>query len=1095
MNNNASSSDIRDRIRAAVAHLDHVLPGQASIKDFVHHNTLHGYQHLDFPEALKQAYELTGNYGYQPADQYRAYYAQGRITQTDLDAVLDADIELQAGEHIAEFGGRALTRREVYRAALLHDFNPVTGCQLNWHIEELRVLEQFQSDVPEPVRQQTAAGRDEAEAVRDLWQACLEKLGLEYFLLHPEELLDLSPQLGEDMVRRQAGNEVEREGLEERFEEAPALRKLRLEANSVLGALLARVGGTITLRGLLTALTSRDILKDLRPLLLRHLASYLDQGLASWHHPQRAQGFYAAWKNSAQADLGRFLEALPEYEETLAALPDEPLETVMEELRRLRLPEARWTEYLEQLALELPGWSGMVNWLSQRPGYADLPQVEMLDYLAVRLVLERLFARRACRDRWGVDANLDALDTYFRAHYAQFLVRHALYTSRLPEYLIDQAQHLANRSSLNPAEDQEWLRVAQLIQSWRASPAADKAEGYTVYRGGWRLFRLCQHLGLSGMQVRELDAVQIQSLFDCLSALDAQRSGFIWLRAYERHYRDRLFQALAANHGRGRNFRGAQARARAQIVFCMDEREEAIRRHLEEEYPDTETFGAAGFFGVPINWRGLDDTTVTPLCPVVVVPSHEVREQAKPEAAQLSHNHAARRRRRLQMKNWLHHEVRRNVFSSALTIAAAAPVALATLAGKMLLPLETGRWQEALRRRFDLEVPTDIHFGAAADAPEATPDNPRLGFTDVEQAQKVEGFLRIIGLTSDFAPLAVMMGHGSGSKNNPHLAAYDCGACSGRHGGPNARTFAAMANRPEIRERLRANGIDIPADTWFLGAEHNTCDEVVIWYDLDAVPQNLHADLAELKKRMDYACHASAHERCRRLASAPRDPDHVSALHHIAGRAHDFSQARPELGHATNAAAFIGRRSISRGAFLDRRVFLISYDPTQDPEGKIVEAILLAAGPVGAGINLEYYFSTINNERYGCGTKIVHNVTGFFGVMEGTASDLRTGLPRQMIEIHEAMRLQVVVEAKTEILTEIYLRQPPLQELVGKGWLLLNAKDPDSGEIHVFEPARGWVKWEPKAETLPKVQRSPEWYRGHSGPLWPTLVAVPGEAA
>ena len=169
-------------------------------------------------------------------------------------------------------------------------------------------------------------------------------------------------------------------------------------------------------------------------------------------------------------------------------------------------------------------------------------------------------------------------------------------------------------------------------------------------------------------------------------------------------------------------------------------------------------------------------------------------------------------------------------------------------------------------------------------------------------------------------------------------------------------------------------------------------------------------------------------------------------------RANDFSQARPELGHATNAAAFIGRRSMSQGAFFDRRVFLISYDPNQDPEGTVLEAILLAAGPVGAGINLEYYFSTVNNERYGCGTKITHNVTGLFGIMEGTSSDLRTGLPKQMIEIHEAMRLQVVVEASIEVLTRIYQRQPPLQELIGNGWLLLSAKDPDSGAIHVFTP-------------------------------------------
>ena len=103
---------------------------------------------------------------------------------------------------------------------------------------------------------------------------------------------------------------------------------------------------------------------------------------------------------------------------------------------------------------------------------------------------------------------------------------------------------------------------------------------------------------------------------------------------------------------------------------------------------------------------------------------------------------------------------------------------------------------------------------------------------------------------------------------------------------------------------------------------------------------------------------------------------------------------------------------------------------------------------MGAGISLEYYFSTVDNERYGASSKITHNVAGFFGVMDGAGSDLRTGLPRQMIEIHEAMRLLVIVEAKTRVLTAIYERQPPLQELIGNGWLLLAAKDPDHSVFH-----------------------------------------------
>jgi uncharacterized protein YbcC (UPF0753/DUF2309 family) len=139
---------------------------------------------------------------------------------------------------------------------------------------------------------------------------------------------------------------------------------------------------------------------------------------------------------------------------------------------------------------------------------------------------------------------------------------------------------------------------------------------------------------------------------------------------------------------------------------------------------------------------------------------------------------------------------------------------------------------------------------------------------------------------------------------------------------------------------------------------------------------------------------------------------------------------------------------MSRGLFLDRRVFLISYDPTTKPkeeaEGQILESILLATAPVGAGIALEYYFSTVDNERFGCGSKITHNITGLFGVMEGADSDLRTGLPWQMVEIHEPMRLLVVVEQTPAVLTAILNRQPPLQELINNGWIILASKNPST---------------------------------------------------
>ena len=143
---------------------------------------------------------------------------------------------------------------------------------------------------------------------------------------------------------------------------------------------------------------------------------------------------------------------------------------------------------------------------------------------------------------------------------------------------------------------------------------------------------------------------------------------------------------------------------------------------------------------------------------------------------------------------------------------------------------------------------------------------------------------------------------------------------------------------------------------------------------------------------------------------------------------------------------------------------------------------------MGAGINLEYYFSTINNERFGCGTKIPHNITGLFAVMEGASSDLRTGLPKQMVEIHEAMRLQIIVEAKTSVLEQIYARQPSLSELIGGGWVHLSAKDPDSEAIFVFERGVGFVRWQAEKHDLPVYEKSSDYYQNHNEPLSPVLI-------
>ena len=1078
------TGSLSNRLQHLLEHLEHVLPGQASIRDFVHHNTLHGFQHLPFPEALKAAHEITGNYGYLSAAAFRQHYRSGRIQQADLDAVLTADATLDATAPLFATGEQILTRADVYRTVLTCGLTPVTPHQFVWQIEEEHALERFQADVPETARARllaraTQAGQEnEAAAIGDLWQACMQVLGLQHYLLHAEELNSFTPAQASRLFANTLNTE----------------EQVQQHARQLLDNLIAKVGKSLTLRGLLKSLLGVDIMDDIRPVLLRSVSLWLDQGLASWHEQQPDAGFYANWKQSAHLDWGSVLLGLDDWHEHLDSLPDEASACIEAELRRMGIPEADWMDYLERLALELPGWSGMFLWRHLRPGYAGRPQrIDMLDYLAVRLVLEHAFARNLCRSHWLIDASLPVIRGRFRRHTAEFMVRHYTFGHNLPEYLLNQARQMLARSRPGVYEDSDWLQLAHMIWTWSHSPLMNPERGIQPHDHGWRLFRLMQHLGVDGNSLRTLETGSIQRILDCSSALDEEHSGYLWLQAYERHYREQVLAALTANHQRGTwAERAPGQRPAAQLIFCMDDREEGFRRHLEELNPAIETLGAAAFFNIPMNWQGLDDIEATKLCPLPVTPVHIVHETAATEQMQQQALHTRRHARRLRVREALHQLTRTSLLQGTLTSLLAAPGALAVLLGKAFAPRQMASFSGHWRAQIDQTPTTRVQFNATSTDPQRSAQHNQQGFTDQEQAELVGNFLHAHGLNVGFAPLVVMLGHYSSNQNNPHQAAYGCGACSGRYSGPNARVFAAMANRPEVRDLLRARQIDIPDDCWFMGAEHDTCNEAIRWTDTDLLPAHLHETFISLQADLKLAGQHSAHERCRKLASAPPQPSLQQAIKHVAGRAVDYSQSRPELGHATNATALIGRRHFSQGSFFDRRAFLVSYDYRSDPEGTVLENILLSVGPVAAGISLEYYFSTVNNPNFGSGSKITHNITGLLGVMDGASSDLRTGLPQQMIEIHEPMRLLMVLECTVPVVESIYARQPALRELIGNSWLTLAVKHPQTAIISLFQPGKGFVEWQNPGLTLPEVGCSADWYRGERGHLAPVLIRCSG---
>ncbi len=773
------------------------------------------------------------------------------------------------------------------------------------------------------------------------------------------------------------------------------------------------------------------------PLLIRLCAAFLDQGVAAWTMPGRESGLLQSSARILSGRLGptaAWSGSLPAAMRDVLGMTAEAC--VERELVNLGVPRPEWAAFVTASLLALRGWAGMIRQFEERPDRAPVDAVpaRLIDFLALRLVCDRI-ATEWCGRRMGYRPN--GVDPWLGRFRSELL-------DRFPPQ-----------------------------------------RGPGTLARAFRLHQVAQLVGLVAGDIQSLDENEVLGLEQAITSFDSTTRRRLFHLAYERRHRIEILDALAANESvvRPASVEPA-ARPAIQWIFCIDERCESFRRHVEELGAAHETFGTAGFFGVPMYYRGLDDWHATPLCPIVVRPRHTVLELPLDEAAGLHAMRRSLRRRYGQLTDSVAAGSRTLLRGGLFTplIGAVAAVPLVARVAFPRLTARIGRTASDLgRRRIRTRLAVEHQEGAGFVS------GTQAGFDLTEMASIVRRVLEDIGLTSGFARLVAVVGHGSSSRNNPHESAYDCGACGGGRGGPNARAFSVMANDPRVRERLAAGGLVIPEDTWFVGGQLDTCASSLTWHDLDLVPEGHAADVARMRDCAERVATVDAHERCRRFETAPPGMTAVEARAHVEARSVDLAQVRPELGHATNAVCVIGRRRRTRGLFLDRRAFLVSYDPTTDSEGTILARTLSAVGPVGAGINLEYYFSLVDRLGYGAGTKLPHNITGLVGVMDGHAGDLRTGLPLQMVEIHEPVRLLVVIDAAPETILQAAGSLPAVKRLVENHWIQLVSWHPVTGQLSLYSKG-GFVPYVPERRDLPVVDRSIVWYAGHRGHLPPARV-------
>ncbi len=499
--------------------------------------------------------------------------------------------------------------------------------------------------------------------------------------------------------------------------------------------------------------------------------------------------------------------------------------------------------------------------------------------------------------------------------------------------------------------------------------------------------------------------------------------------------------------------------ASLQAIFCIDEREDSIRRHIEAVDKKAETFGAPGFFGVEFYFQQEGGKFYDKLCPAPVTPKYLIKESDA---------------KSVRKDELIYTKLTHGILSGFLLSISFGFWAFVKKIQLLFRPKMSPAISDAYAHMDKLSTltienknPSDIENGL------------QIGYTLDEMVTRGENFLRGIGLVKNFAPIVYFVAHGSSSANNPHHGAHDCGACSGRPGATNARVQSFILNHRKVREVLATKGIIIPDTTQFIGSMHDTAADVWGYYDEHILsPENARLHLIN-KQNFETALNLNAKERSRRFASINTKQELEQVRKAIHNRSVSLFEPRPELGHGTNTLAIIGRRQTTKGLFLDRRAFLNSYDYTTDPDGAILTAVMRPIGLVCGGINLEYYFSRVDNIKMGAGTKLPHNVVGLFGVANSSDGDLRPGLPWQMIEVHDPVRLLVIVEHQPDIVLKAIQSSPEVFEWYNNEWVHIVALHPIEKQFYYFKNG-AFEKYDPitNASEIKTIHNMEEFIEG-----------------
>ncbi|KPV39251.1 hypothetical protein AN478_13370 [Thiohalorhabdus denitrificans] len=1023
------------KIRTTVYVAGEPIPFFWPMRSFIHHNPLHGLEHLPFPEAVEKGEELFHARGYLPRCQYQRYLTAGQVDRERLAA--------EAKAFAAER-------------------DPIPGIDLP------RWLMALLTEVEQPVaRTRTLAGPEDVKAT----------------LNGSAPTADAGPVTA-----------------------------------AITDGLRAALLGERPVYEAVDALYGTEIGAELDELVIKSCLDFFDEGQSVWGMPGREQGFFAAWRQLAVRN-GRFsLRGL--HVERILAQADGPEEVIAQVMRTLEVPESRWMGYFTRELVRLHGWAGFIRWRSHARHYHWNQRYpgDLVDLLAVRLTLAlALLSERKHRD---LATTAGAIEQAIENRPRETYLRHELHSGAILP-----AQAAGVEKALARGKPDRIERIyADYVRAKRDQEAHRQAE---------RLQALATRAG-EAPALDQLSGEALERLLDTLHAFE-RHEGMLWLRAMEAQATDRLLRDLNPTPPAPREKRPfAQAlfcidtrseRIRRHLEAAGDYQTYGIAgffgvpisfmelgkgsetplcpvlltpKNLVPEMPVSAPQDPAAVTALEKALHELKESIVSPFVTVeaigllfgldmvgkTLIPRqynrwrqhlHEDKPPARMLLDKLSREQAdsiVRTVQRAVIIQAVGQEF--GLQTERITDAMVRELREAAMGKQHRAPeLAQSLGLDAQGEQAFIKRLREVYRIDPAFARLQMERLGRIGFSLDEQVGFVGNALRAIGLTEGFSRFILLVGHGSTSENNPYESALDCGACGGNHGLVNARVLAQMANKPEVRDALREQGIDIPDDAWFMAALHDTTTDELRLSDLDRMPASHVAYLDRLHNGLRAASRRCAQERIPTLQITAVEGEPGDSHREAQRNSMDWSQVRPEWGLSGNAYFIIGRRALTQELALDGRAFLHSYDYRIDPKRRLLETILTGPLVVGQWINMEHYFSTVDNERFGSGSKVYHNVAGRLGVMTGNLSDLRTGLPSQTVldqgrPYHQPLRLITVIEAPLAQAQAAVENVVSVKHLVRNGWIRLLVIDPETGTVTTYDDGQ-WLH-----QPLVHAQPTPE---------------------